>query len=1513
MLKKLAYILSVLLVALLLVTGMLLGALSTSKVQTAAVHMVTSELSRALGSKAVIGDIEYRFPSDIVIHDIYLEDPQADTLAYLAEARATLHPFELLQNELHFSYLGIHGMRAKVYTLPDGTYNYQYLIDFFSRMPHSADDSHPLSDVRLDKIELDNLHLTYDTYDGMLEHAAVRLRHLTRDSINAEILTLQAQVHESALRAPAGYAQDFEVLDLQAHLIFNDTLLSAPTLFVMLPHSMLDASGVRIDYPAAQHHHRFRQDASDIKARVQINRADIRPADLGFFVQSMRTLDGKVSFMGHLAGTLDSLSATDLAVYYNDYRLIYGDISTVGLPDIRQTHLTAHCQDLSLNAAVAQDFLSDLKNHPYTLPSELRRVGDAHYRGTIQGHLNDLSLQGAFRTALGTITTSGQLVSDTTFSNLSFRGKLDTRRFRLGRLLPESGLGDVALSVSSSGTVAEGQFPEGVIHAHVDSIRFRDYAYRDICLHGNFSRTSYEGELTIDDENLRMAFNGICDRRHGEQYDFDLRLDRFEPAALNLTTEDVGFRMNTHVNLTGFDPDRLSGYLVVDSLFFRNHTDSLIMQQLQFIAECDTSVHAIECPKSLSIVSDFFTAKVTGRYAYTTLFTSLQKVLVKRLPSAFPQKKLESIRAAHANNQLSFYVYGRELKSLQRVLRLPWRVADYPVIKGSLDDRSSTMTLQAHAENIRSASRKLTNIVFTLDAQESLSTGFSLNTPADTLFVNANATKRAEPIYIPSMRINIGADAAADSLLLHLAVDDKSAETESRLGELLAGTSFSHYAGQPFVNVHLLPSSMQYGPDTLRVSDSHIVFNAADTTLSVDQLFIGTPERYISMHGLASPSMEDSLYVHVNHIDASWIMPFVLNEEVLSVQGDLSGWAYLYGAMRYPTFAADVTLLEAGLNHQTLGDIRAKLDFDRATGTMPIIGVIMPAGSTDSVPAVAAITGLVEPAQHRWGLDIQASSVPLGFINHWTSTFLDQIGGNVSGHVQVLGYYKDVWVLARVLPDNAHLHIPFTGCTYYINDSVFMDSTSIRFPSLHALDEEGNTLIVDGGLTHESFRDFYLDIRAKAIHTLAFNLPDCKGELMSGHVYADGDVHIYGPDTDIHLDAQAATFGKSRFRFSIDGASSAHDNSFITFVHPDQDTLSSLFNAQEDEFASLKEEEAQRWTPSNKFSLSMGVDATERNLLFQLVINEQTGDMIQARGDGAIRFTMDPNEDISLMGTYTCQSGSLGFTVGNVIRRDFKIAEGSTIIFSGNPENPILDVTAKYHVVASLRDLFGDDISSLGTTRTSVPVECCAHLTGPLNNPAIRFSLELPMSEDAIRMQVLSIINTDEMLMRQVVYLLIFGRFFTPEYLQTTTNTGANEVYSLLSSTITGQINSWLGKLTNVFTMGVNIRTEGEGATSSQEYEAQFQLQPVDRLVINGNVGYRYNDISNRPFFGDVDIEYMLTESGKVRLKAYTHTVDKYSLRQASTIQGVGLIFRHDFNWPTRKKSKPSPITQPQE
>ncbi|MGL5894639.1 MAG: translocation/assembly module TamB domain-containing protein, partial [Bacteroidales bacterium] len=70
-----------------------------------------------------------------------------------------------------------------------------------------------------------------------------------------------------------------------------------------------------------------------------------------------------------------------------------------------------------------------------------------------------------------------------------------------------------------------------------------------------------------------------------------------------------------------------------------------------------------------------------------------------------------------------------------------------------------------------------------------------------------------------------------------------------------------------------------------------------------------------------------------------------------------------------------------------------------------------------------------------------------------------------------------------------------------------------------------------------------------------------------------------------------------------------------------------------------------------------------------------------------------------------------------------------------------------------------------------------------------------------------------------------------------------------------------------------------------------------NRLLINGNFGYRDNPKSQNNFIGDIDVEYKLTKSGHLRLKGYNKTNDRLSyLKSSLTTQGLGVIYKRDFD-----------------
>lgn len=103
------------LTAILLVVGMLVAALTSDKVETAAVQLATAELSKALGTEARVGAVEYRFPAKLAIKDVYLEDRQGDTLGYVGLLYAHFSPLALHRGAIRFRHVRLENVVANIY------------------------------------------------------------------------------------------------------------------------------------------------------------------------------------------------------------------------------------------------------------------------------------------------------------------------------------------------------------------------------------------------------------------------------------------------------------------------------------------------------------------------------------------------------------------------------------------------------------------------------------------------------------------------------------------------------------------------------------------------------------------------------------------------------------------------------------------------------------------------------------------------------------------------------------------------------------------------------------------------------------------------------------------------------------------------------------------------------------------------------------------------------------------------------------------------------------------------------------------------------------------------------------------------------------------------------------------------------------------------------------------------------------------------------------------------------
>ena len=1240
------------------------------------------------------------------------------------------------------------------------------------------------------------------------------------------------------------------------------------------------------------------------QTRVRYNELLVNQLDLALAlpVLSMDSLDVQLhslhlraqldkldaSFEANLKGNIDSVFATDMQLVFRNEKLFSGNVALYHPLSLDSIYVDANCTDLYCNNALLQDILSQLQMKPVQLPEIISRLGHVHYKGDIRGGLEKIDLHGAFTTALGAVKVNGDVRGDTTLQNFKFCGHVSTRRFNLGKMVGENDLGRIAFHAHIDGEVDTTGLVHCIADADIEKIEYKGYHYQHIRLDGEMWKQEVSGSLSVEDENICLAISGLADwSEEDTRLDLTLKLNDFRPATLHLTEKYPNLELGatTYISLYTSGKktdllDNMTGYVIVDTLQMINGDKRTTMEQFKLLL--DREAEGDNLFRQLRVQSDYLTANVSGDFHYRTLPATLQSFMHRYIPSLVEEPTTKNVEA----NNLDFYAYFRGLDSVSQVLDLPVELPSFPTIKGFVREENQLMGVQAYIPKVNTGGLKMEDLTVSLHSQQD-----QLNLSVYVL--NHLPQHNPTAARIGDVKTNIHLNAQNDKL--DLQVELGNTDSVRNEGVIHIVSKLSKYLNKPQFDIEVLPSNIVLNDSAWSIGKANVIYALADNTMLVDNFSLGTDYQSITANGKASMLATDSIDVVLNNINLDYLLSYTEASEVISIMGPVTGQATIYSTFSEPMLEAQATIKNGGLNGVYLGDVTAEAVLDRESKSILIYGQAV----DSSQHVVAEVTGKVIPAIRWWGLDIACDSVDISFIDFWTKDIISNPQGRGYGHVKVEGQQHDVWVTGRALAKNAQITIPQIGVTFYMTDSIFMDSTAIRFPEIDVYDQYGNHGTFTGGVYHNQFLDISFDLRAQANNMLVMDLPAEQQAFFYGKVFGTGDVHIYGDEMDCRIDVNAKTEANTNFFLNINSASQATNSNFINFVQPDTIShyLLSLLKPK-------NEKKIMTNQPDSRLRLSMQGEVTP-----DANINIKLGgdDGIKGKGEGNLKLVYEyPSDNVQLQGAYTLQSGQFDFSLGNIVRRNFTIREGSRITWDSDPMAPMLDITGYYHTTASLRDLFGSESSQIATNRNSVPVNCVLHMTDQLFNPILNFAIELPQSDESVQSQVSSIINTDEMLMRQVIYLLVFNRFYTPDYLQNTQNVGLNETYSILSSTITGQINSWLSKLTDVFTMGFNFRTDGEGETASQEYEANFQIHPINQLIINGNFGYRYNDLSNRPFFGDLDVEYLLTENGKFRAKAYTHTVDKYSLRQANTVQGVGFVFKHDFNWGERKKTSPT-------
>ena len=1445
--KKTAKILKIFVACTLLILAIIPILLSNNRVQNFIVQSVTHELSTRLKSKVTVGKIEYKLFNSVKLNDLYVQDLERDTLIYVDETKANFNLRAIFSGKIIFTGLEFKNLYGNLKVDTTGHTNLDFVIKAF-KTPKKESSS--VITYKIDHLKIRNSRFSYSKQNGKPTRNAAIINpdSLRLSNINADIIlhlmrkdTLSAEIKSLSLREKSG----FTLKKLSTQMQASTKGAKIQFIELLLPASQLNLTDIELKYDSLAD---FKHFVEKVKWNAPINNSSISFGDFSAFIPEFKGINKSVTLKGQVSGRISSLRFKKMELKYGKSLSLNADLDLSGLPYINETFIYGQINELKADKRDIQDIVSGLTKKPFVLPKELNQLGTVIYKGNISGFLSNLVAYGNLKTNMGSISTDILVQLENKFKDLNYNGTVKSNNFELGKLLSNKNLGKASFSFNTNGIKKAGEAIRGNVKATVNEIEFNQYVYRDIAMDGKYDGTGFDGAIKLSDENINADFKGVIDlTKKLPVFDFELDVKNVNPHALHLIKTYPGalLSFSGRTNMIGNSPDNINGIILFDSIKLTNRDKTLNINEIKFISNIDGN------NTNFLINSDYVNGSFKGDFKYSNVSSTINKIIQYYLPALSVSTKKYSKTQNHIDIDLTI----ENTDEISEVLNLPYQLKGTSTIKGSIDERQNKINIIGNFAEFRAKKQSFENIILSIENQQQ----------------QLKLTTRAQmPDKKGSTRLYLFAAAAKDSVTTQLGWQNSSKITNA--GEFQTITKFRNIDNKLAVKMNILPTQVIISDSIWDIRASKIELNP-DKTIAIDNFKFENKEQFIHIDGKVSQNLTDGVTVSMKDVDVDYVMQ-VLKLKGISFGGHVTGKAELISLLKQPVLLAELDVKKLLINNKLIGDTKVNSAWDNENKQI-LLGAEM---YDENKKEIAIAKGVYVPKNDSLDVTFDTKGIAIDFLNTYFESVAQNVKGLGHGKFRMYGRTKNLGFEGNIFVDKGQATIKMLNTTYFFNDTVRLTRKTIAIKNMKIYDEEKNQGNMTGLITHSGMfqnMKYNVDVYGKKI--LAMNTRSSDNDYFFGRAYATGTVNIQGDTKEAVISINAVSQPKTKCYIQMGGASSASDNSFINFINTRSRTE--------------KEIDIKKTGSNFNVVVDMKIDVTPDAEL-ELIIDPKGGDAIKGKGSGNLRVQFDSFSDMKLYGTYAIDAGSYLFTLQTVIRKEFKIDKGSTIQWTGNPFDAQVDIRAIYPLTASLSDLL-EDVSS-STNRGSVPVNCVLNLSENLMKPTIKFEIDLPLSDESMKQRVRSIINTEEMMNRQIAYLLVLSKFYTPD---NKGNAGLNNTISFAVSTFSAHLNNLIQKSLNTNNLSLGVDWQ-KSELQTDEVKAQLNYQNK-RIILNGEFGYRNENVNTSTnaskFIGDFDLEYLLIESGKLRAKAYSHTIDRAQLKEAKSTQGFGLIYKEDF------------------
>ena len=1408
---------------------------SIPSVQTWVAKKVTTNLNETYGTDINIKRLGLNWKGEVDIREVYIADHHSDTLIYSKEVQTNIISFQnLINGDLGFGDIALDQAKLYVKTYKDEeTDNLSiFAKKFDTGKPSTSPFSLFSNDVSLTNSRVKIINENLENPEVFLFNNV----NVTANNLKINGPEVRVNIENLSLTAARG----FVVEDMQTDFSYTETNITLNNLNLKTTESQI-VGDVDLDYSK----NGFADFINDVVITATLKDSKIATNDLNDFYNEFGP-DQLILLDTELKGTLNDFTATNLKFQTGDTN-IKGDYAFQNILNSENGYaITANNHYIATNYYDLRRFMPKILGN--VVPAELKELKNFNLSGNTSIAGDELNTKSNLQSGIGQANLDLKIGNITNIDNAYYQGNVVLKNFDLGKIAKTTSLGKMTADLDFDGRGFNKNTVNTEVSGTVSSFNFEGYNYKNITVSGNLKNPLFNGELSIDDPNLKLEFKGLIDASsETNQLDFEADVEYAELNKLNLITRDsiAVFTGKVVVDMEGNTIDDVVGTVNFSQTFYQNERDDFYFDDFTITSSFEGPVRTIEINSP-----DILNGEISGEFLIQDIPNLFQNGIASIYTNYIPQEV-----TTNQYIDYEFVVYNKIVDVFVPQLKL----GDNTRVKGSVSSDESKFELDFRSPEILLFDNYIGKLNIQVDNDNPL---YNTYISADSVYTGFYNIKD----------LNVINKTLNDTMYV------RSEFAGGPKKEDLFNLSLYHTinpSGKSVIGVK--KSDITYKGNVWYLNENNnrlnkVVFDDNFREVRIDSLVLSHNEELIQMAGMLRDSTYKDLKVRFKDVNIGNITPEI---DSLRLKGNMNGrfdFLQKNGAY-YPN--SSVTIENVEINEIPFGDLNLKIDGNEDL-TKYRINTSLTNNNVKSINAVGEIDVSAQNPQIQLNVDLNQFNMQA--FSPFGADVITDIRGLITGNAKVSGNYKSPDILGRFTLENSGLKIPYLNTDFDIETGAQIIVTKNKFEidGTQITDTKYKTIgTLYGNATHNNFSDWEMDLHIEAPERLVvLDTPPEEDALYYGTAFISGRADITGPIDELVIDVEATTQAGTTFKIPISDTESIGDDSFVHFLSPKE--KEARINGE-----TLVNEDVKG------LSLNFELDIN-KNAEVEVVVDQENNSKLKGRGAGILLIEINTNGKFQMYGDFQVYEGEFDFRYGGIIQRNIGVVPGGNITWDGAPEKANLDLSAVYKTQANPSVLL--DNPSLNT---KIPVEVYVDLNGELAQPELSFNIDFPRVSSTLKSELQYKLQNQEQMQNQALFLLASNSFVSDNY------AGSNAFAGTVADRVSGLVNNLFADQDGKFRVGLDysIGNRTPNQETSDRFGITLSTQINERILINGKVGVPVGGANETAVAGDVEVQWLINEDGSLRMKFFNRQADLQFIGEDQIFeQGTGISYSVDFN-----------------